>query len=199
LTPAEKLRAISSPMASFVSAIYNRYDTLSLIMDTKRARPFQLITHSIYMIERQPERYNATLATITKYLKNVREVPESLKASIDQVYTIIEEMIEANVELIRRYHNLSPVEFVFLTYMIAKLPELSITQYQNHLLAMKEHVWAKHDDVRFNNKVFNTLKEFVDDIKYASTSNYQASPHTSNTASASSSTRRKKKVRRTSN
>jgi hypothetical protein len=143
------------------------------------------------MIEKQPVKYNATLATITKYLKDDHEVPvEGLKATIDQVYTIVEEMIEANVKLIKRYHNLSPVEFVFLTYMIAKLPELSITQYQNHLLAVKEHVWAKHDDVRFNCKVLSTLKNFVDNIKNESTSNYQTSLHTSNTFSASSSTRR---------
>ncbi|CAB4388828.1 unnamed protein product [Rhizophagus irregularis] len=178
LTPAEKLQAISSPMADFAHTIYSQHSTLSSIMDNKRARPFQLITQSLHMIETEPEKFNATPATITKYLKEDREVPEGLKALAKQIYTTIEEMIEDDAELFHRDHRLAPVEFVFLTYMIAKFPKLPIFQYQNRLLAMKKHVRAKHDDIRFNNKVFDTLKKFVDNMEYEFVSNHQTIPYT---------------------
>jgi hypothetical protein len=178
LTPAEKLQAISSPMADFAHTIYSQHSTLSSIMDNKRARPFQLITQSLHMIETEPEKFNATPATITKYLKEDREVPEGLKALAKQIYTTIEEMIEDDAELFHRDHRLAPVEFVFLTYMIAKYPKLPIFQYQNRLLTMKKHVRAKHDDIRFNNKVFDTLKKFVDNMEYEFVSSHQTISYT---------------------
>jgi hypothetical protein len=167
-------------MANFVHAIHSQYSmTLSLIMDSKRARPFQLITQSLHMIETEPEKFNATPITISKYLKKDREVSEGLKSLAVQVYTTLSEMINADVELFQYGHKLSAVEFIFLTYMIAKLPKLPIYQYQNYLLAMKKHVWDKHDEVRFNSKVFNTLKEFVDSMKYEFDSNHRTISHTS--------------------
>ncbi|CAG8651575.1 5476_t:CDS:2 [Funneliformis caledonium] len=203
LTPAEKLQAISSPMADFAHTIYSQHSTLSSIMDNKRARPFQLITQSLHMIETEPEKFNATPATITKYLKEVRQVPEGLKALAKQIYTTIEEMIEDDAELFHRDHRLAPVEFVFLTYMIAKYPKLPIFQYQNRLLTMKKHVRAKHDDIRFNNKVFDTLKKFVDNMEYEFISNHNfplpANPIYDTPVPSSSNTPRGKKRVKTSN
>lgn len=174
LTPAERLQAISSPMATFAHAIHNQYSTtLSKILDNKRSRPFQIISQSLHMIEIEPEKFNATPITITKYLKRDREVPEGFKALARHVYTIIEEMIEVDVEIFHYGHKFSPVEFVFLAYMISKLPRLPIYQYQNRLLAMRKHVWDKHSEVRFSTKVFCTLKEFVDNMTYEFTSNQQ--------------------------
>ncbi|CAG8554356.1 9221_t:CDS:2 [Acaulospora morrowiae] len=175
LTPAEKLQAISSPMADFAHTIYTQHPSISAIMDTKRARPFQLITQSLHMIEYEPDKFNATPTTITKFLKEDREVPESLRSLANQVYRTIEEMIEDDSELFHRENKLAPVEFVFLTYMIAKYPGLPIFQYQNRLLAMKKHVRAKHDDIRFNNKVYDTLKKFIDNMEFE----YAASHNTS--------------------
>uniref|UniRef100_U9TLX8 DUF262 domain-containing protein n=1 Tax=Rhizophagus irregularis (strain DAOM 181602 / DAOM 197198 / MUCL 43194) TaxID=747089 RepID=U9TLX8_RHIID len=178
LTPAERLQAISSPIADFAHAIHNQYSTtLSLILDNKRSRPFQIISQSLHMIETEPERFNATPITITKYLKRDREVSEGFKALTKHVYTIIEEMINVDAELFRYGHKFSTVEFVFLAYMIAKLPKLPIYQYQNRLIAMRKHVWDKHSEVRFNTKVFSTLKEFVDNMTYEFTSNQQTISH----------------------
>ncbi|GBB85338.1 hypothetical protein RclHR1_01190014 [Rhizophagus clarus] len=180
LTPAERLQAISSPMADFVHEIHSQYSmTLSLIMDNKRARPFQLIIQSLHMIETEPEKFNATPITISKYLKKDREVPEGLRVMARQVYTTIEEMINVNLELFHRDHKFSTIEFVFLAYMIAKLPKLPVCQYQRRLLAMKNHVWNKHNEVRFNSTVFNTLKNFVDNMKNEFYSIHQTIPHTS--------------------
>ena len=119
-------------------------------------------------------------------MKEDREVPEGLKALAKQIYTTIEEMIEDDAELFHRDHRLAPVEFVFLTYMIAKYPKLPIFQYQNRLLAMKKHVRAKHDDIRFNNKVFDTLKKFVDNMEYEFISNHQTISYTPNQSNHSS-------------
>lgn len=192
LTPAEKLQAIGSPLADFVHEIHNQYSSLSLIMDNKRAQPFQLITQSLHMIETEPEKFNASHTNISKYLKEDREVPENLKTLSRQVYSIIDKMINVNVELFWQDHKLSPVEFIFLTYIIAKLPKLPIFQYQSCLLNMKKYVWDRHDEVRLNSKVFNTLKEFVDNMKYEFASN-----QTSSSIYGSQSTKGKKRARNT--
>jgi hypothetical protein len=202
LTPAEKLQAISSPMADFVRKIYDKYSSLSFIMDNKRARPFQLIAQSLHMIETKPKRFNATPNTISDYLKEDREVPEELKALAKRVFKIIVEMIEVDDGLFHNDHKFAPVEFVFLTYMIAKLPKLPIFQYQGCLSTMRDHVRAEHADIRFNYKVFDTLKVFVDNMKYEFASNHQTPSHQFNysdniynTTSSSSSSRRNKRVR----
>jgi hypothetical protein len=146
-------------------------------MDNKHARPFQLITQSLHMIETKPKRFNAIPNTISEYLKEDREVPEDLKALANRVFTIIEKMIEVDDGLFHREHKFAPVKFVFLTYMIAKLPNLSIFQYQQHLLAMREHVRTEHVDIRFNYKVFDTLKVYVDNMRYEFASNQQTTSH----------------------
>ncbi|CAJ0899065.1 3279_t:CDS:2 [Entrophospora sp. SA101] len=165
LTPAEKLQAISSPMADFAHSIFSKYPSISLIMDTKRARPFQLITQSLHMIENEPEKFNATPAVITKFLKEERQVPSNLKIIAERIYQTLEAMIADNSDIFHKDNRLAPVEFVFLTYMIAKYPGLLISHYQSRLLAMKKHVRQKHDDIRFNNKVYDTLKRFVDGME----------------------------------
>nr|CAG8469497.1 1243_t:CDS:10 [Entrophospora candida] len=165
LTPAEKLQAISSPMADFAHSIFSKYPSISLIMDTKRARPFQLITQSLHMIENEPEKFNATPAVITKFLKEERQVPSNLKIIAGRIYQTLEAMIADNSDIFHKDNRLAPVEFVFLTYMIAKYPGLLISHYQSRLLAMKKHVRQKHDDIRFNNKVYDTLKRFVDGME----------------------------------
>jgi hypothetical protein len=188
-------------MANFVRAICEEYSSLSLIMDNKRARPFQLIAQSLHMIETKPKRFNAMPNTISEYLKEDREVSEDLKALAKRVFTIIEKMIEVDDGLFHREHKFAPVEFVFLTYMIAKLPNLPIFQYQQRLLAMRDHVRAEHVDIRFNYKVFDTLKVFVDNMKYEFASNQQTTSHHFNysdnvyNTSTSSSSRGKKRVR----
>ncbi|GBC06115.1 hypothetical protein RclHR1_06630004 [Rhizophagus clarus] len=207
LTPAEKLQAINSPMTEFIHAIYGRYPTLSLIIDNKRARHFQLIAqslHMIEMIETGSEKFIGAFSTTSKYLKEDREVPKSLKTLVKRVYTIIEKMIEVDVDLFHREYKLSPVEFIFLTYMIAKLPKLSLSQYQNCLLAMKEYIRTKNDEIRLNSKIFNTLKIFVDNMEHEFTSNNKTIPNFSSShhfkpsnniydISASSSNRGKKR------
>ncbi|CAJ0870298.1 10232_t:CDS:10 [Entrophospora sp. SA101] len=139
LTPAEKLQAISSPMADFAHSIFSKYPSISLIMDTKRARPFQLITQSLHMIENEPEKFNATPAVITKFLKEERQVPSNLKIIAERIYQTLEAMIADNSDVFHKDNRLAPVEFVFLTYMIAKYPGLLISHYQSRLLAMKKH------------------------------------------------------------
>jgi hypothetical protein len=67
---------------------------------------------------------------------------------------------------------------------------------------MRDHVRAEHVDIRFNFKVFDTLKVFVDNMEYEFASNHQTTSHhfiysdnTYNTTFTSSSNRGNKRVR----
>ncbi|CAG8551208.1 13285_t:CDS:2 [Ambispora gerdemannii] len=164
LTPAEKLQAISSPMSEYAHQIFSDYPSITNIMDVSRGRPFQLITQSLHMIETQPPLFRATPTTISKYLKEDRPVPRKLLRTSKHVYDTLDSLIKADVELLNQNNKLAPIEFVFLCFMIAKYPDLSISQFQYYITAMKKLVRQKHDDIRFNGKVYETLKQFVDNM-----------------------------------
>ncbi|KAG9284651.1 hypothetical protein G9A89_004693 [Geosiphon pyriformis] len=166
LTAAEKLQAISSPLAEYAHTLFTTFPNLEKIIEVRRGRPFQLITQSLHMIETEPEIFRATPTTISKYLKEDREVPLELRRTSKRVFETLAAMIDADEELINRAHKLAPIEFVFLCWMIAKYPNLSIAQYQQYLLRMKQHVRQRHIDIRFNSKVYETLRQFVEDIAY---------------------------------
>jgi hypothetical protein len=153
-------------MADFAHNLYSTYPSLSTIIDTRRGRPFQLITQSLHQIEYEPEVFRATPVVIQKFLKEEREVPVELRRVARRVYETIISMIGADADLFHRGHRLAPIEFVFLCWMIARFPGLSIAQYQHHLLGMKDYVREKHEDVRFNGKCYETLKRYLDELAY---------------------------------
>ncbi|KAG9289317.1 hypothetical protein G9A89_007878 [Geosiphon pyriformis] len=163
----EKFQAISSPMVDYAQTLFLTFPNLEKIMNTKRGRPLQIITQTLHLIEMEPESYNvATSTTISKYLKDKREVPLSLKRTAKWVFETLAALIDADDELINRSNKLAPIEFVFSCLMISKYPNLSISQYQHYILRMKQHVRQRHIDIRFNNRVCTTLRRFVDDLTY---------------------------------
>ncbi|CAG8459402.1 4558_t:CDS:2 [Ambispora gerdemannii] len=161
LTSAEKLKAISSPVSEYAHQIFSTYPSLARIVDARRDRAFQLIVQSLHMIETEPPNFRSTPSLITKYIKLDRNVPRELYDTTQHVFKTLDSLIEADVTLINRSHRLAPIEFVFVCYMIAKHPDLSIEQYQHYILSMKQDVRQSHVDIRFNRNVYDTLMGFL--------------------------------------
>ncbi|CAG8528491.1 5557_t:CDS:2 [Acaulospora colombiana] len=165
LTNAEKLASISSPTVDFAQSLYSTYNSISQIIETKRGKPLELITQTLYMIEHEPEKQVFTHNNLTKYLKDDREVPIRLKQTAKTVFETLDTLIEENVVMFNENHKFAPIEFVFFCLIIAKFPRLEIWQYQMYLQQMKEHVKTYHTDIRFNAKVYATLREYVVDLE----------------------------------
>lgn len=117
------------------------------------------------MIENEPEKQCFTHNNITKYLKDSREVPMALRQVAKTVFETLDTMIMDNVFVFHEEHKLAPIEFVFFCLIIAKYPSLELWQYQMYLKGMKQHVKSYHDDIRFNNKVYATLKAYVENME----------------------------------
>ncbi|PKC71450.1 hypothetical protein RhiirA1_338146, partial [Rhizophagus irregularis] len=165
LTVAEKLHAVTSPIAEFAKSILEKYPSINKIIDSKRAKPFQLIVQALHMIELNPTKYNATSGVITKYLQDERSVPRELKQEADQVFASLDILIQVEEEIFTRDHRVSPIEFVFFCYILDKFSNLELAWYQDTLLQMKEYVRNHHADIRFNQTVYKTLWNFVDDVE----------------------------------
>ncbi|CAG8433897.1 12130_t:CDS:2 [Ambispora gerdemannii] len=161
LTPAEKLQAISSPVSEYAHEIFSTYPSLATIIDARRGRAFQLITQSLHMIETEPPNFRSTPTIIANYLKLDRNVPRELHDTTQHVFKTLDSLIKADEELINRSHRLAPIEFVFVCYMIAKHPDLSIEQYQHYVVSMKQYVRQRYADIRFNSRVYDTLMGFL--------------------------------------
>lgn len=117
------------------------------------------------MIELNPTKYNATSGVITKYLRDERSVPRELKQEADQVFASLDILIQVDEEIFTRDHRVSPIEFVFFCYILDKFSNLELAWYQDTLLQMKEYVRNHHADIRFNQTVYKTLRNFVDDVE----------------------------------
>ncbi|CAG8478387.1 22010_t:CDS:2 [Cetraspora pellucida] len=164
LTPAEKLWAISSTMSDFLHRTYETYKVVAQIMDTKRGKLFHVMAQLFFIIENEPEKFNARPKIIEKYLRNTREIPIHLQETIKRVFDTMKLLIEIDSDIFQQNHRLSPIEFVFIAWIIAKNPNISLAKYQECLLKMKRHVREHHEDTRFNDKVYSTLKKFMDNL-----------------------------------
>ncbi|KAF0483931.1 hypothetical protein F8M41_023177 [Gigaspora margarita] len=141
LTPAEKLWAISSMMSDFLHKTYETYKIITQIMDTKRGKLFHIMAQLFFIIQNEPEKFNARPKIIEEYLRNTREIPINFQETIKQ--------------------------FVFISWIIAKNQKYSLIQYQECLLKMvREH----HEDTRFNDKIYATLKRFMDNLNFETSS-----------------------------
>lgn len=100
LTPAEKLQALSTPWAKFVTSLLQRYiypqeDGLWKYLqdwDRSRGRDFQNLATIVYMIEIYPEkRTNIGAAKLHSWLLRVDPVEDHLKK---KVYAVMAGMLE---------------------------------------------------------------------------------------------------------
>ncbi|CAG8701244.1 10475_t:CDS:2 [Dentiscutata erythropus] len=163
LTTAEKLAVINTPITNFAQNLYRSYPSISKIIDTKRGKPLQVISQALLIIE-DPEKCKSTVKCIENYLKDDREVPFELSQTVKQVFETLSTLIDVNVQLFHENHKFSPIEFVFFCCVIARFPGIGIDTYQDYLKSMKEYVRRYHVDVRFNQKVYMTLKKFIDEL-----------------------------------
>ncbi|CAG8558115.1 13309_t:CDS:2 [Dentiscutata heterogama] len=166
LTPAEKLWAISSTMSDFLHKTYETYNIITQIMDTKRGKLFHVMAQLFFIIENEPQRLNARPKVIEEYLRNTREIPIHFQETIKRVFDTLTLLIEIDLDIFHKNHRLSPIEFVFFSWIIAKNQRFSLLQYQECLLKMKKYVREHHEDTRFNDKVYTTLKRFMDSLNY---------------------------------
>lgn len=120
---SEKLQAIASPWAEWISDLENRHvaaeNGLSQVLqwDTKRGRDFQCIAQFVYCCSGLPEKLFPTAQRMEKWLIRVDSPPPLFKTTINEVLTDFWHMatdskLKYGFTTIDK--RLAPIEFVFV-------------------------------------------------------------------------------------
>ncbi|KAL5476481.1 hypothetical protein ACEPAI_3338 [Sanghuangporus weigelae] len=184
LTAAEKLAAISSPYAEWISELDIRHvrgvdDGLNIVLkwDASRGKHFQCIAQLVYCIENLPKRSMPTSSTLPGWLQKPNEPKESLKQEIEQVlkkYWMIASTDHLKQAFTVVKQMVAPVEFIFIGVLIAVLLRCEDDAIADEVLGLRQYVRALHkDNVRSNNRLAGSSWDFIEmaakrhDVEYA--------------------------------
>ncbi|EJD03075.1 uncharacterized protein FOMMEDRAFT_156447 [Fomitiporia mediterranea MF3/22] len=172
LTAAEKIAAISSPYADWITELDNKHirgvdDGLNVVIrwDASRGKHFLCIAQLAYCCENLPRRTDPTTQKITAWLHRVDAPGEQFKQEMDQVlskYWLIANSDELNQAFTEVKQIVAPVEFVFIGVLIGVLQNCSDSIIAEEVLGIRQTVRAVHKDVRANKSVATTLWDYIE-------------------------------------
>ncbi|KAF8514161.1 hypothetical protein JB92DRAFT_3096266 [Gautieria morchelliformis] len=174
LTAAEKLQAISSPLAGWVSqlqAMYVNSDgglTDHIKWDTSRGRDFQGVAQLCYCCWHLPHYSMPSVPKVEKWLTTAEKPSNQFKA---QVADVLQSFLHLATE--RQYQQafiqvdkrVAPVEFVFIGVLLAKMRNCTWDDRAEEVLALRKHTRDEHKDVRTNERVMKTMWSFVEKVR----------------------------------
>lgn len=174
LTAAEKLQAISSPWADWISDLELRHVNAEhkglasvLEWDTTRGRDFQCIAQLIYCCDGLPDHPLPTAQKLEKWLKRVDKPPTMFMTQINDVlsdFWHIATQSDLNAAFTEVDKRVAPVEFVFVGVVLFVLRDRTIEERANAILHMRLRIREQFRDVRNNGLVGKALWNYVDSI-----------------------------------
>ncbi|KAG2368139.1 hypothetical protein BDR07DRAFT_1448474 [Suillus spraguei] len=178
LTAAEKLQAISSPWADWISDLELRHVNAEhkglasvLEWDTTRGRDFQCIAQLIYCCDGLPDHPLPTAQKLEKWLKRVDKPPTTFMTQINDVlsdFWHIATQSDLDAAFTEVDKRVAPVEFVFVGVVLFVLRDRTIEERANAILHMRLRIREQFRDVRNNGLVGKALWNYVDSITGAS-------------------------------
>jgi len=175
LTGAEKLQAISSPWAEWISALESKHVAVEgglsevLEWDTKRGRDFQNIAYMVCCCDSLPDiEQQPTAAKMEKWLSRIDKPAEGFKAEMEDIlrsFWTIATNSSMSEGLKKIGSRLAPVEFIFigvLLYILRKKPIQDRAAAIGHL---RRGVRAEHRDIRINGVVCKTMWRLIRELE----------------------------------
>ncbi|KAK2466267.1 hypothetical protein APHAL10511_001909 [Amanita phalloides] len=179
LTAAEKLQAISSPWANWISELEMRHVSVDgglssrFEWDTKRGRDFQNIAHFVYCCDGLPNEYLPTTQKLEKWLARVDPPGEQFKNEIDdtlrELWMIAKEK-QHNKGFTAIGKRLAPVEFVFIGVLVYKLRNGTREDRAASIYHLRMAVREEFKDIRNNNVVGKAMWAIINDLTHNPTS-----------------------------
>ncbi|KAG2150495.1 hypothetical protein DEU56DRAFT_32120 [Suillus clintonianus] len=174
LTAAEKLQAISSPWADWISDLELRHVNVDnrglasvLEWDTTRGRDFQCIAQLIYCCDGYPDHPLPTAQKLEKWLKRVDHPLPAFMVEINDVlseFWNIATKDDLNAAFTEVDKRVAPVEFVFIGVVLFVLKNCTLRERANAILHMRLRIREQFRDVRNNGLVGKALWSYVDSI-----------------------------------
>ncbi|KII92105.1 hypothetical protein PLICRDRAFT_172244 [Plicaturopsis crispa FD-325 SS-3] len=174
LTAAEKLQAIDSPWAEWISDLEARFvasdDGLAqtLQWDTTRGRDFQCIAQVVYCCDglrsSPPQQLLPTAAKLELFLTRVDAPPPQFKKDIGDVlraFLHIASEPKLNFGFTKIDKRVAPAEFVFIGVLLYVMRQSPHEDRADAIYALRHNVRDTHVDVRNNKRVGETLWEFI--------------------------------------
>ncbi|KAF8844680.1 hypothetical protein BDN67DRAFT_894469 [Paxillus ammoniavirescens] len=173
LSAAEKLQAISSPRAEWISDLELRHVNTEgglaevLEWDTKRGRDFQCIAQLVYCCDSLPEHALPTAQKLEKWLLGSNKPNQAFKAQINDVltefgYIAMTPGLNAAFEQVDK--RVAPVEFVFIGTLLFIIRDHTHQERANAILHMRLRIREQFRDVRNNGNVGKALWNFIDSL-----------------------------------
>ncbi|KAJ7754231.1 hypothetical protein DFH07DRAFT_868609 [Mycena maculata] len=199
LTTAEKLAAIDSPWAEWISKLESRHISIEgglsqvLSWDTKRGREFQNVAQFVYCCDGYPDSENIPTApkmeSRLQWLARVDIPGEQFKQDIDAALT---EFCHLAVDPSLNFgfnigKKLAPVEFVFIAVLLYVLRKVTSLERAKAVYHLRTDIREEFLDVRMNNKVGAAMWKLINHLRYNPTTSISG-------ASAASTSRRKRRM-----
>ncbi|KAF9446940.1 hypothetical protein P691DRAFT_672497 [Macrolepiota fuliginosa MF-IS2] len=174
LTAAEKLQAISSPYAEWLSELEYRHVTVEgglshvLEWDTKRGRDYQNLAHFIFCCDRLPTEDLPTTQKLEVWLTREDPPTESFKNDIEAVLTDFWNMatdraLNDAFRLITK--RIAPVEFVFIAVLLYQLRGYSKEARARAIYHLRKSIREQFVDVRMNTKVGKAMWVIINSLQ----------------------------------
>ncbi|PPQ98551.1 hypothetical protein CVT24_004042 [Panaeolus cyanescens] len=163
LTVAEKLQAISSPWAEWISELEQKHVVVEggllevIEWDTKRGRDFQNIAHMVYCCDGIENEPIPTAQKIEKWISRVDPPSSSFKKDIEDVlrgFWVLATDDRLKVALGSRVaQRIAPVEFIFIGVLLYCLKSESRKVQSQAILTLRQTVRQEFRDIRNNSTV----------------------------------------------
>jgi hypothetical protein len=200
LTPAEKLKVISTPRAKFVRALQddfldNKEAGLSgdaLAWDRTRGSDFRCLAQTIRCIAVSSK--TVSIRATEKWLADSTPMDSAFVACIENTYRVFGALVREPRNS-AGFAKISPVEFIMIGILVHRHKKrLSLEALGNAVSAMRQDVRKHHEDIRNNNKVYKTMLSFIDG--YQGTSPGHGEPSAEDTVDSQNNVGGKRKASR---
>ncbi|OBZ67046.1 hypothetical protein A0H81_12868 [Grifola frondosa] len=173
LTAAEKLQAIASPWAEFISDLDARFvcsdDGLTTVIDVdmKRGRNFQSLAQLVYCCDGYPEQLVPTPQKMEQWILNMNPPIQTFKTAIYDILTAfwhIAATPELNVGFTKIQKRVAPIEFVFIGVLLYVMRDASHEDRAREIYEMRKDIRKKYPDIRTRGDIVKSLWTFIDKL-----------------------------------
>ncbi|KAJ6628698.1 hypothetical protein B0H10DRAFT_2160694 [Mycena sp. CBHHK59/15] len=171
LTTAEKLAAIDSPWAEWISHLESRHVSIEgglsqvLDWDTKRGREFQNVAQFVYCCDTEKV---PTAPKMESWLSRADKPGAQFKIDIDNALCEFGH-IATDRELNMAFtigKKLAPVEFVFIGVLLYVLRKSTSKERAHAVYHLRKGIRAQFTDVRMNSSVGAALWALINHLKH---------------------------------
>ncbi|KAK0432456.1 hypothetical protein EV421DRAFT_1502172 [Armillaria borealis] len=172
LTPAERLQAITGPLASLVRGVQDLLASPAGLeghvpWGKARGRDFLCVAQIIYLIDGKKAEPSAPKIEAWLTDDKAATITPKLQRNIDTTVAVLCTLAhDAALSKPLNDKKVSPIEFVMITYMIfLHRDKLSFTQLSDAAAQLRKNVRARFPSIRFNTETYNHVLGYLKQMK----------------------------------